>query len=155
MIRNFREQNILVITLVITSALIFCLNAVAGEQKTKVSIGDPECGFFGLSKEDISHFSSNQKSLFYDAFEMISKGNLAKAAEKFKELSGQVKNFEVEYNLGLIYAKQGDLQEAEKSLIRSIKIYSKQREAWKILWKVQEALGKPEAQSTKLRYLQI
>jgi tetratricopeptide (TPR) repeat protein len=141
--------------ILIASALIFCLATFAEEQKAKVSISDPECRFFGLSKEDISHFSSNQKLLFYEAFKMISKGNLAKAAEKFKELSGQVKNFEVEYNLGLIYAKQGDLQEAEASLIESIKMYSKQREAWKILWKVQEALGKPEAQSTKLRFLEI
>jgi hypothetical protein len=46
---------------------------------------------FGTFEGRFESFSPEQQSLFYGAFEMLNRGDLATAAKKFKELSGQVK----------------------------------------------------------------
>jgi predicted Zn-dependent protease len=141
MIRNFREQNIVVTMFVLVSVLIFSFNAIAEKPKTKVSISDPECQFVYLV-EEFNYFSDGQKLLLDESGKMLNKDNLSGAIEKLKELAKSTNSFTAQYNLGLIYAKQGDLQAAETALVESIKIYPKQREAYKILSKVQNALGK-------------
>ena len=109
-----------------------------------------------LSLEDYSLFSQNQNLLFDEAVGFLKKHDLTKAAEKLEKLSKQIKRFAVEYDLGLIYAEQGDLEKAELALKRANKIYPWHQESYKILSKVQEALGKnEEAESSMVMYLSL
>ncbi len=154
MSRDFIKQNRIAALIVMVGALIFSLVAIAESPKAKVSVSDPECAFLSLSTYSLNSLSSNQKLLFDEACNMVRSNNLIEAASQFRKLSHQVKIFEVEYNLGLIYAKQGNLQKAETALIESIKMYPKQREAYKILSKIQKILGKDaDAASNMQKYI--
>jgi tetratricopeptide (TPR) repeat protein len=156
MIKNFRGQNILVIVLAIASTLTFGFDAVAEKQKKKVSIKDPECTFVAPFPEAYDRLSKSQKLLVDEAVKLLEKRDLTKASEKLRELTRQTKDFAAEYDLGLIYAEQGDLEKAELALKRANEIYGEHRELYKILSKVQKALGKDIESKCNLGfYLQL
>jgi hypothetical protein len=78
--------------ILIASALIFCLPVFSEEQKTKISIKDPECGFESLSVEDYSRLSKVQNLLFDEALKLLQKRDLTKAElalKRTKKIYGQ------------------------------------------------------------------
>jgi len=104
---------------------------------------------------DWSGFSAAQKSAFEQAFN-LQPSHRSESAKKYRELSSQLSNFAVWYNLGLVEAAAGNLHDAESALKKSAHLNPQLRETFKLLSEVQQALGKSsEAKASLNRYRQL
>ncbi len=126
------------------------------KEGAKIIQGDPECRPFSPVSMDWKGFSEAQKHEFEDAFKLAAEFHYDLAIKKYEILSVQIKKSEIFYNLALAQCADGDLLLAESSLKQAAKLNPLIRETFKVLSKIEKALGNTaEAQYNMNRYNEL